>query len=118
MPRLSNDRQERFAQLIAVSVPAAGAYVDAGFEGGEFPADNARKLKNKPKLRERVAELSVSSDEMVAIRRAMLDEFYVACIKIDRMALLGRIAERVELSAVERMLIEGRENTRYGTKNL
>ena len=117
MARLSNCRQERFAQLISVSVPAPVAYLQAGFEGGDFAHKNASKLRNKPKIKARVAELSVSDPEMVAIRRAMLDEFYVACIKVDRLALVSRIVAggADDLSPVERELIEGRQNTKYGT---
>ena len=83
MGKLVNDRQERFAQLIAMNVPAAQAYAEAGFNN-EFAADNARKLRNKKHVRARIEELAASTSDMVELRRAMLDEFYVHVLKTDR----------------------------------
>ncbi len=117
MACLSNPRRERFAQLLAVSVPDLPAYLEAGFEGGEFAAKNASRLKHNPKVAARVAELCATTEQVVEIRRTMLDEFYVACIKVDRMAMLERI-EGDGLTHVERSLIEGREETKYGIKYL
>jgi hypothetical protein len=119
MARLSNDRQERFAQLVAVSVPDVVAYREAGLGGGAFDAKNASKLKHKPKVKARIAELCATTESMVEIRRTMLDEFYVACMKIDRVDLLRRIGAGDgddDLTPVERSLIEGREETKYGIK--
>lgn len=124
MPRLLNDKQERFAQLVAVSVPVSQAYMEAGFEGGDYAAKNASKLKNKPKVRARIEELSASTDDMVELRRAMLDEFYVLVLKTDRVDIYddkARLRPLDELRPEHRALIEGIDTkvSQYGeTKNL
>lgn len=109
MGRLSNDKQERFAQAIAVSVPDVQAYTDAGFEGGEYAARNASKLKNKPKVRARIDELCKSTEDLVELRRVMLDEFYVAALKVDRSTMYdddGTMKRLCDLQPEQRQLIE------------
>jgi hypothetical protein len=123
MGKLVNDRQERFAQLIAMNVPAAQAYAEAGFNN-EFAADNARKLRNKKHVRARIEELAASTSDMVELRRAMLDEFYVHVLKTDRVDIYddqARLRPLAELRPEHRALIEGIDTriNQYGeTKNL
>jgi hypothetical protein len=118
MGKLVNDKQERFAQLIAVNVPAAQAYADAGYDNPGFAAENARKLRNKKKVAARIAELTASTADLVELRRLLLDKFYVAAIMIDRLRMFDCGVLRDDLSDEERMLIEGREETKFGTKYL
>lgn len=124
MGRLTNTRQERFAQLIAMNVPAAQAYAEAGYNNKEFAAENARKLRNKLHIRERIEELSASTNDMVELRRAMLDEFYVHVIKTDRVDIYDEDARLKPLDSLRpehRALIEGIDSkvNAYGeTRNL
>jgi hypothetical protein len=118
MARLLNDRQEAFAKLLAASVPAIVAYREAGFGGGKYDTKNASKLKNRPKVRARVYELEQSTDDLMELRRRLLDRFLVASIMIDRLAMFEAGDLRGDLSDDERALIEGREQTLHGTKYL
>jgi hypothetical protein len=119
MGKLVNDRQERFAQLIAMNVPSAQAYAEAGFNNPKFPAENARKLRNKPHVRARIDELAASTQDMVELRRVMLDEFYVHVLKADRTEIYdenARLRPLAELRPEHRALIEGVDTrlSKYG----
>lgn len=118
MARLINDKQEAFAQLLAAGVPAIVAYRQAGYGGGEFDAKNASKLRNSRKIKARLDELKLSTDDLVELRRRLLDRFLVASIVIDRLAMFEAGDLRDDLSDEERALIEGRERTQHGIKYL
>ena len=107
---LPNTKQERFAQLIAMNVPGAQAYAEAGYDNADFAAENARKLRNKRHVKARINELAASTSDMVELRRAMLDEFYVHVIKTDRVDIYddqARLRPLTELRPEHRALIEG-----------
>lgn len=124
MGRILNTKQERFAQLVAMNVPAIQAYAEAGYDNADFAAENARKLRNKRHVKARIEELSASTDDMVELRRAMLDEFYVLVLKTDRVDIYddkARLRPLDELRPEHRALIEGIDTkvSQYGeTKNL
>lgn len=109
MGKLTNDKQERFAQALAVNTPLLSAYLEAGFEGGEYAAKNASKLKNKKKVLSRIEELCKSTEDLVELRRVMLDEFYVSALKTDRASMYdgdGALKPLDDLLPEQRVLIE------------
>jgi len=118
MGKLVNDRQERFAQLIVEGVPAAQAYARAGYHNPGFAAENARKLRNKKRVAARIDELMASTEDLIELRRRLLDRFLVASITIDRLAMFEAGDLRADLSDEERALIEGMEATKFGPKYL
>lgn len=117
MGKLVNDRQEKFAQLIATGVPAAQAYIEAGYNNPKFCPENARKLRNKKQIAARIAELMESTEDLIELRRRLLDRFLVATITIDRLRMFDEARFlRGDLSDEERALIEGVETTQHGPR--
>jgi hypothetical protein len=115
MARLVNDKQERFAQLMAMGgVTCLQAYLEAGYENGSSAEANSRKLKCKRKVRARIEELSATAEEMVQLYRIMLTELYVSIIKTDRLGIYdekSRLRPIGDLRPEHRALIEGIDTT-------
>jgi hypothetical protein len=88
MPILNNERHERFCQAIAAGMSQTQAYIDAGFrcESGKGVAQSASRLRRKPHIGQRIAELRRIQD-------------------MSRVALQERIEREVSANAVE--LIRG-----------
>lgn len=70
-----SDKQERFAQMLRLGLPSAEAYREAGFqvEASSF-VDNARKLANKPKVKDRVNYLRRQEQDVWEEKRKILEE--------------------------------------------
>lgn len=68
MGALRNPRYEIFAQEIATGCPVSKAYELAGFKGRPHNLEsNGRRLRNNPKIRERVKELSLAAAELAGV---------------------------------------------------
>ena len=72
MPVLTNERHERFCQGIAAGMSQTQAYIAAGFScaPGRGAAQAAHKLRRKPHIAERIAELGRIKD----MSRIMMQE--------------------------------------------
>jgi phage terminase small subunit len=57
MPKLQNRRHEIFATELAAGAPLLSAYLTAGYRETYSARFNASRLKNTPKVRERIDEL-------------------------------------------------------------
>ena len=66
--RLQNIRHEKFAQLIASGAIASKAYEEAGFSPNGA-AQGAERLAGKPAVVERIEELRVDTERLMAMKR-------------------------------------------------
>ena len=66
--RLQNIRHEKFAQLIAAGAIASKAYEEAGFSPNGA-AQGAERLGSKPAVAERIEELRVDTERLMAMKR-------------------------------------------------
>jgi phage terminase small subunit len=66
--RLQNIRHEKFAQLIASGAIASKAYEEAGFSPNGA-AQGAERLAGKPAVAERIEELRVDTERLMAMKR-------------------------------------------------
>jgi phage terminase small subunit len=66
--RLANIRHEKFAQLIASGAIASRAYEEAGFSPNGA-AQGAERLAGKPAVAERIEELRVDAEQLMAMKR-------------------------------------------------
>jgi hypothetical protein len=71
MGALGNPKHEIFAQHIAAGMQPRDAYTRAGFKPSRA---NFHRLKKKPKIAQRIAELISDRDRMIAAARMQPDE--------------------------------------------
>ncbi len=103
MPILTNPRHERFAELVVAGVPAARAYVLAGYDEAGGAPQSAIRLRKIPKVKARIEELARAVEEKT-----------IEAVKIDRVYVLSRLRFNVELA----QKLEDDDKTPSATFNL
>jgi hypothetical protein len=92
MGALGNPKHEIFAQHVAAGMAPREAYARAGFEPSRA---NFHRLKKKPKVAQRIAELISDRDRMIAAARMQPDEILHV---LRERARVDRVADFFELN--------------------
>ncbi len=108
MPVLTNERHERFCQGIAAGRSQTQAYIEAGFrcESGKGAAQSAHRLRKKPHIAERLAELGRIRDmTQVALQEKIEREVIADAVEMIRGVVLTKELVRARLlEIVERSM--------------
>ena len=94
MPILNNERHERFCQAIAAGISQTQAYIAAGFrsQSGKGAAQSASRLRRKPRIAERIAELRRIQDmsRVAAIVQAAVQQ---GCTLQNHLSMMARLRD-------------------------
>ena len=94
-----NERQERFAQLVASAVPFGRAYEQAGYSASGDIADKAgSRLAKKVEVEARIAELRAENAKLASLSRAEAIDFLCEVVKkpIGEVTTESRLAQEYQ----------------------
>ncbi len=83
MPQLTNRRHEIFAIELAAGAPLLSAYLAAGYRETYSARFNASRLRNTPKIKDRVSELLQEFGERAKIKLEWVQETIAPFLEID-----------------------------------
>jgi phage terminase small subunit len=83
MPQLTNRRHEIFALELASGAPLVSAFLVAGYKESYSAPYNASRLRNTPKVRERINELLQEHGERSRIKVEWVQEQIAPLLEID-----------------------------------
>jgi hypothetical protein len=113
MPQLANRRHEAFAINLASGAPLRTSFISAGYKDSYSAPYNASRLRNSPKVRERVNELLLEFGKDSFVHLTWIQERLVAIIdgkepgkvridadgkrveEVDRIAALAALARSI-----------------------
>ena len=82
MPRLKNQRHERFAQNIAKGMSATQAYIQAGYKArGNSAEVNASRLLRNAQVHERIAELAKRAEREAIADAQEIQAFFTEVMR-------------------------------------
>jgi len=90
MPQLANRRHEIFAIELAAGAPLISAYLTAGYRETYSARFNACRLRNTPRIRERVNELLQEFGERTRINLEWIQETIAPLLEVDPVELYER----------------------------